>query len=421
MEWVNWSGSQHCVPARYVVPRTRKELAQAIVEGPAPVRVTGAGHSFSGGVPTEGTLISLDHLARVLDVDAATGRVRVEAGIRLHALSRELHTRGLAMPNLGDIDAQSLAGALSTGTHGTGTRFPNLAAQVESVELVLADGSERTIADGDLLRAARVSLGALGVIAAVTLRCVPAFRLRIVDRPEPLEDVLAALQERADQHDHFEFWSFPHSDVALVRTLDETEDAPKVPGRARTYASDVLMDNHAFRALSEAARRFPGQIPRLNRFMAAAASQRERVDWSYRIFASQRLVRFEEMEYALPRAHAVEAVRAAKAVLERHPVSFPIELRFSSGDDALLSPAHDRDSTFVAVHVFRSMAFEAAFRDVEAAMGAFGGRPHWGKRSFLSAAELAPRYPRWDQFQTFRRELDPAGRFTNAWLRNVLG
>ena len=421
MEWVNWSGSQRCAPARFVRPRTRAEVAEAIVAGPAPVRVTGAGHSFSGAVPTAGTLISLDHLARVLDADAAGGRVRVEAGIRLHALSRELHTRGLAMPNLGDIDAQSLAGALSTGTHGTGTRFPNLAAQVEAVELIGADGRERTIADGDALRAARVSLGALGVIVAVTLRCVPAFRLRIVDRPEPLADVLDTLQERADAHDHFEFWTFPHADVALVRTLDETDVPARGPGRARAYACDVLMDNHAFRALSELAKRAPGQIPRLNRFMSAVASRRERVDWSYRIFASQRLVRFEEMEYALPRERAVDAVRAARAVLERHPVSFPLEVRFSAADDALLSPAHGRESVFVAVHVFRSMPYEAAFREVEAALRALGGRPHWGKRSFLGAAELRPAYPRWDEFQAFRRVLDPDGRFANAWVRNVLG
>jgi L-gulonolactone oxidase len=206
MEWVNWSGSQRCTPARHAQPRTRGELVQAIADGIAPVRVAGAGHSFSAGALTEGTLISLDHLTRVLDADAATGLVRVEAGIRLHQLSRELHTRGLAMPNLGDIDAQSLAGALTTGTHGTGTRFPILAAQVESVELIAADGRELTLSGGDGLRAARVSLGALGVVAAVTIRCVPAFRLRIVDRPEPLEDVLDGLQERADAHNHFEFW-----------------------------------------------------------------------------------------------------------------------------------------------------------------------------------------------------------------------
>src|SRR3954468_7965590 len=421
MEWVNWSSSQRATPARFVMPRSRAELQRAIAEGPAPVRVAGAGHSFSGGVVTEGTLISLDHLHRVLDADAASGLVRVEGGIRLHALTRELHARGLAMPNLGDIDAQSLAGALATGTHGTGTRFPNLSGQVVSVELVLADGSERTLDGGDELRAARVSLGALGVIAAVTLRCVPAFRLRNTDHPEPLESVLESLQERADAHDHFEFWTFPHADVALTRTHDRTGDPPRRPGRVHAYTSDVLLDNHAFRAVNEVARRFPSTIPRLNRLASAVASQRERVDWSYGIFASQRLVRFEEMEYALPRERAVEAVQAARAALERHPVSFPIELRFSAPDDALLSPAHERASTFVAVHVFRSMAFEPAFREVEAAMSALGGRPHWGKRSFLGAAQLAPRYPRWDDFQTARAQLDPHGRFANAWVRDVLG
>jgi len=421
MEWVNWSGSQRCAPARRVTPNTRAELAQAIVDGPAPIRVTGAGHSFSAGAVTDGTLISLDHLARVLDADATTGLVRVEAGIRLKELSRELHARGLAMANLGDIDAQSLAGALATGTHGTGTRFPNLSGQVESIELILADGSERTIDGGDELLAARVSLGALGVIAAVTIRCVPAFRLRNVDRPEPLDAVLSDLQARADAHDHFEFWTFPHADVALTRMHERTEEPPNRPGRARAFTSDILLDNHAFRAINEVARRFPSAIPRLNRFASAVASSRERVDWSYAIFASERLVRFEEMEYALPREHAVEAVLAARAALERHPVSFPIELRFSAADDALLSPAHGRASAFVAVHVFRSMAYEPAFRDVEAALSALGGRPHWGKRSFLTAGELAPRYPRWDAFAALRQQFDPHGRFANAWVRDVLG
>jgi len=419
VEWVNWSGSQRATPAIFARPLTRAELAHAIVKGPHPVRVAGAGHSFSAGAVTAGTLLSLDGLNRVLDVDGTL--VRVEAGIRLRQLSRELHARGLAMANLGDIDEQSLAGALATGTHGTGTRLPNLSGQLAAVELVTADGRELTIDGGDELLAARVSLGALGVIAAVTLRCVPAFRLRHTDKPEPLEPVLEELQERADAHDHFEFWTFPHAQVALTRTLDRTDAPPKRPGRARAYASDVLLDNHAFRAVNELGRRFPRAIPGLNRFSSAVASQRERIDWSYRIFASKRLVRFEELEYSVPREHAVEAVRAARAVLERHPVSFPIELRFTAGDDALLSPAHGRDSAFVAVHVFRGMPYEQAFREVEAALSELGGRPHWGKRSYLGAAELAPRYPRWEDFQRVRAALDPHGRFANDWIREVLG
>ncbi len=421
MEWRNWSGSQRCVPARTLTPRTRAEIQRAVVE--APVRVAGAGHSFSGGVLTEGTLLRLDALDRVLAVDGE--RVRVEAGIRLHALSRELLARGLAMPNLGDIDVQSLAGALSTGTHGTGARLPILPAQVESVELVLADGSERVLDAGEELLAARVSLGALGVVVAVTLRCVPAFRLHGVDAPLPLDDVLATLQRRADEHDHFEFWTFPHSDIALTRTNDRTEEPPRGVGGVallRAYANDILLDNYALYAVSRAARAFPRAIPRLNRFASGAASSRERVDWSHAVFASPRLVRFEEMEYSVPRERAAEAVDAVKAILERHPVSFPIELRFVRGDDALLAPAHGRDSAYLAIHLFQGMEYEAPFREVEALLSAdFEGRPHWGKRSFLGAAELAPRYPGWDAFQRVRRELDPEGRFANAWIRDVLG
>jgi FAD-linked oxidoreductase len=420
-EWVNWSGSQRCRPAVIAHPRTRDEVAEAIAGGPGPVRVAGAGHSFSGGAATDGTLLSLDALARVLDADRASGLVRVEAGIRLHALSGELLARGLAMPNLGDIDVQSIAGALATGTHGTGARLPILSAQVAAVELVLADGSERTIDGGELLQAARVSLGALGVIVAVTLRCVPAFRLRGIDAPLPLDDVLAELDARVAAHDHFEFWTFPHSPLALTRTNDQTGEEPERPSRARAYANDILIDNHALLAVSLAARRFPRAIPRLNRLASAAASRRERVDWSHAVFASPRLVRFEEMEYAIPRERAAEAVRAVKAILERHPVSFPIELRFVQGDDALLSPAHGRDSAYLAVHLFEGMAYEPAFREVEALLSPLGGRPHWGKRSFLGAAELAPRYPRWDAFQAARAELDPDGRFANAWVRRVLG
>jgi L-gulono-1,4-lactone dehydrogenase len=419
--WVNWARTQQCEPAVFERPASRAELKAVLERAPGPVRVAGAGHSFTGGVLTSGTLLSLERMDRVLDADQASGLVRVEAGISLHRLSRELHVRGLALPNLGDIDAQSLAGALATGTHGTGARMPNLSAQVERVELLLGDGSEREPADGDLLRAARVGLGALGVVVAVTLRCVPAFRLRGVDAPEPLEDVLASLDERAAAADHFEFWTFPHSPLALTRTNTRTDAPRQAPGRAREWLEDVLVDNHVFGLLNRAGRRWPRAIPALNRTAARAASQRERVDWSYRIFASPRLVRFTEMEYAIPRSNAVEAVRGAREILERYPVSFPIELRFVAADDALLSPAYGRDSAYVAVHLFEGLPWEAPFREVEALMSSYGGRPHWGKWSFLGASELAPRYPEWEAFQTARSELDPDRRFVNEWVRRVLG
>jgi L-gulonolactone oxidase len=417
--WVNWSRTQRCEPAAFERPGSRAELSALLARAAGPVRVAGAGHSFTPAVLTDGTLVSLERMGRVVDADGEL--VTVEGGMSLHRLSRELHLRGLALPNLGDIDAQSVAGALATGTHGTGARLPNLSAQVERMELVLGDGTERVLTGGDLLRAARIGLGALGVVAAVTLRCAPAFRLRGVDQPEPLEDVLASLDERADAHDHFEFWTFPHSPLALTRTNTRTEAPRHAPGRSREWLEDVLMDNHVFGALNRVARRFPRAIPQLNRTMARAASRRERVDWSFRIFASPRLVRFFEMEYAVPRSHAADAVRGAREILERYPVSFPIELRFVAGDDALLSPAYGRDSAFVAVHLFDRMPWEAPFREVEALMSGFGGRPHWGKWSFLGAEDLAPRYPGWQSFLAARDELDPGRRFSNDWLRHVLG
>jgi FAD-linked oxidoreductase len=418
--WSNWSRGQTCAPAEHVRPGSRAELAEAVARGRA-VRVAGAGHSFSGGVATAGTLLSLERLDRVLDVDRAGGLVRAEAGISLRRLVRELHGHGLALPNLGDIDAQSLAGALATGTHGTGVRLGNLSTAVTGMELVLADGSERTVEGGDELLAARVGLGALGVVAAVTLRCVPAFRLHAVDQPRPLEEVLSGLDAHVDSNDHFELFTFPHSPLALTRTNNRS-DAPATARRPRLeWLQDVALDNHAFGLVNRVARRVPRAIPALNRFAGRSASRRERVAESFDVFASPRLVRFEEMEYALPRSRAADAVRACREILARHPVSFPIELRFSAGDSALLSPAHGRETAYVAVHVFEGMAFEAPFREVEAQLRGWDGRPHWGKRSFLGAEELAPRYPRWRDFAVLRERLDPEGRFVNPWIARTLG
>jgi L-gulono-1,4-lactone dehydrogenase len=424
--WTNWARTQSCVPVAIERPKSRREVAAAVGRAAGAgrtVRVAGAGHSFTPCVATEGTLLDLGRLDRILDADPASGLVRAEAGITLAELNRGLHERGLALPNLGDIDAQTLAGALATATHGTGARLPNLSAQVEALDLVLGDGTQRTLTvdDGDLLRAARVGLGSLGAVTGVTLRCTAAFRLRGVDETLPLEEVLASLDERVDGHDHFEFWTFPHSPLALTRTNDRTEAPVRTPGAASAWVHDIALDNYALLGLMRTARRFPRAIPRINRLAARAASGRERVDWSHRIFASPRLVRFDEMEYAIPREHAADAVRGCREILERHPVSFPVELRFVAADDALLSPAHGRATAYVAVHVFEGMDGEAPFREVEKLLTGWGGRPHWGKHSYLSARELAPRYPAWDAFAAARAELDPDGRFENAWARRVLG
>jgi FAD-linked oxidoreductase len=365
--------------------------------------------------------VLLDRLHRVLDVDPASGLVRVEAGITLHVLRERLAALGLALENLGDVDAQTLAGALATGTHGTGARLRNLGAAVVGMQVVSAAGEVLELDGGDLLRAARVSVGALGVVTEVTLRCVPAFTLRGVDAPAPLDEVLATVDERAAAHRHFELYVFPHARTALTRTNDVVDEPPQPRGRGRAYAEDVLLTNHVLHAVCLAGRAVPRAIPALNRFAARAAGSRVRVDRSDRVFASPRLVRFTEMEYALPRAALADALPVIKATAERHPVNFPIEVRFVAGDDALLSPAFGRDTAYVAVHAFRGMPWGPYFRAVEEIAEALGGRPHWGKRHFQTAATLAPRYPGWERFGAVRAELDPAGLFANAYTDRVLG
>jgi L-gulono-1,4-lactone dehydrogenase len=426
--WRNWAGDQHCVPAEQVHPADRDELAAALVsaaEADRRVSVTGSGHSFTEAAMTDGTMIDLGALRRVIDADRASGLVRVGAGTVLAELNEELHRLGLAMENLGDIDRQTVAGAISTGTHGTGARLCNISAQVEAVEVVTAAGEVREL-DGsqpDLLRAARVGIGALGAISAVTLRCVPAFVLERIDSPQPREEVLDSFDERAAANDHFELFTFPYADSALVLERNRVEGPPRPRGRVGAYLNDTVLENWALEALSATGRLVPRAIPRLARLAATLASGGKTVDRSDRVFASERRVRFTEMEYGVPREHGPGA---ARRVIEwvranRYPVFFPIEMRVAAGDDALLSPSHERDTTYIAVHQYRGMEWRRYFEAVEAIMREYGGRPHWGKRHFQTAETLAPLYPRWDAFRAARDELDPGRVFTNEYASRVLG
>ncbi len=427
--WRNWAGDQRCTPAAVQRPASVDELSGAIERAARRgwrVRVVGAGHSFSDIACTDGLMLTLERLASILDVDRSSGLVRVQAGITIRELNRQLAANGLALENLGDIDVQTIAGAISTATHGTGATLRNISSQVSELTLVLADGSTLVCSperDPDVFRAACVGLGALGVIADVTLRCVPAFTLHGVDAPAPLHDVLERFDELASGNDHFEFFVFPHADTALTRTNNRTDEAPRPRGRSSAYANDVLLTNHAFELFCRIGRRLPGRIPELNRLATRLAGHSERVDRSAEIFVSPRLVRFTEMEYALPRERTPTAVRRVMELVERSgfAVPFPIEARTVASDDAFLSTATGRDSGFVAVHMYRGMAWEPYFRAVAAIMDELDGRPHWGKRHFHTAATLRPRYPDWDRFQAVRARLDPDGRFANGWTDRVLG
>jgi FAD-linked oxidoreductase len=383
------------------------------------VRVAGSGHSFTDIALTDALQVSLRRMNRVLDADGPL--VRVQGGIRLRELGEELARRGLAMENLGDVDAQTLAGALATGTHGTGVGLRNLSSQVAGMRLVTAGGAIDV--DGDDLRAARVGLGALGVVTEVTLRCVPLYTLRRVDERRPLGETLDRLDELAASRERFELFSFPYSRWALWRTTERTSHAPVPPSRVERFVQDVMFENGAFGAFCRLGRAAPRLVPAIDRLMGRLASGGERVDRSHRIYANPRLVHFTEMEYAIPREAGAEAVRRVFDLVERRrlPVLFPLEVRFGAPDDAFLSAATGRDTCYVAVHVYSGMEFENYFRAVEAIMAGYGGRPHWGKRHYRSAADLAPLYPDWDRFAAVRDRLDPGRLFANDHTDRVLG
>jgi L-gulono-1,4-lactone dehydrogenase len=427
--WKNWAGDQVCSPASRVRPRDRDELAAVVVDAAAAgrkVSVAGSGHSFTDTAMTGDTMIDAGELSGVIDADASSGLVKVGAGSVLAELNEELHRLGLAMENLGDIDRQTIAGATATGTHGTGAKLRNISSQVVGMELVLGDGSLRELGedgDPDLLRAARVGIGALGAVSAMTLRCVPAFTLDRVDTPHPREEILDTFQERADAHDHFELFTFPYADSALVLERNRTDSSPRPRGRTAAFLNDVVLENWALEAISAAGKLFPRSIPSLSRLAAWLASGSRSIDRSDQIFANERRVRFTEMEYGVPREQGPEAVRRVIEWVRsnRYPVFFPIEVRVTAADDALLSPSHERDTVYIAVHQYRGMEWRPYFEAVEEIMGDYAGRPHWGKRHFLTAATLAERYPRWSDFQAARDELDPSRVFTNEYAARVLG
>jgi FAD-linked oxidoreductase len=424
--WANWAGDQRCSPAAIEAPRTDDEVA-AIVrrarDAGQTVRVAGAGHSFSDLVPTDGVLVRMDAFDRLHEVDRETGLVRVGAGITLHALGPKLAEHGLGLENQGDIDAQSVAGALSTATHGTGARFANLSANVVGMRLVDGRGDVVELTDPEDLRAARVSLGALGAILDVTVRCVPLYGLDRVDEPQPIPEVLGRLDELVDAHDHFELFAFPHTRTTMVRRTQRVGAGITPTPAWRAAFQEEILENAILGTFSRVGRRAPRAVPSLNRLLMRLASRTERRDLAYRVYASHRGVHFTEMEYALPREVGREAMERVLAVVAERRIAtgFPFEMRFVAPDDALLSPAHARPTCYIAVHQYRGMPYEELFAAAEEIFAGYGGRPHWGKRHTQTAETLAPRYPEWAAFARARDRLDPDRVFTNDGVRRVLG
>ncbi len=425
--WRNWAGNQHMTPQTVAEPAGTEEICaqvRAAVGQGQRVKAIGSGHSFTGIGLTDGRLLTLGRHDRLLQVDGH--RVTVQSGLTLRRFNALLAEHGLGLTNMGDIDVQTVAGAISTGTHGTGRASGSLAAQVVGLELVLADGRVVSCSpdvEPALFAMARLGLGALGIVSAVTFAAEPAFLLTADERPLPLDDVLTGFEDLVATNEHFEFYWFPHTDVALTKRNNRS-DGPAAPlSRLRAWWDDEFLSNSVFEATCRLGRLVPSAIPVVNRVAARALSARTYTDAAPRVFTSPRSVRFCEMEYAIPRAALPDVLRELHTLPARHDlrVSFPVEVRVAPADDIPLSTASGRDSAYLAVHLFRGTELRPYFDAVEALLTAAEGRPHWGKLHQQDADYLRARYPRFDDFVATRDRLDPGGVFSNDYLDRVLG
>ncbi|MFT4156449.1 MAG: D-arabinono-1,4-lactone oxidase [Microbacterium sp.] len=429
--WENWGRSASVKPLRVERPRTPEGVqraVQAAVSQGLTIKAVGAGHSFTGIAVAPGVLLELDDLQGLVSADAATGRVTLLAGTRLYRIPALLAPYGLAMENLGDIDRQSISGAISTGTHGTGATFGGLATQVVGLTLITAAGEFLRIDDEhntEFLPAAALGLGALGIIVEVTLQCVPAFVMQAIDEPVPLANVLDTLDTCVAASDHFEFYWFPHTDVALTKRqtrLPESAKREPLPIVGK-WIDETLLSNGVYRVVCAAGQAAPAITPPFSRLAVKLTGDRRYTDLSHRVLTQSRTVRFREMEYAVPADNVVPAFRAVQALIAERGwrIEFPIEVRFADEDSLWLSTAHGRATGYIAVHRYWRADPTEYFEAVEQIMLEHGGRPHWGKLHTLASEQLRERYPRFDDFIAVRDRLDPDRRFANRYLGRVLG
>ena len=427
--WTNWAGTVRATPRTEVMVRDLQhvqELCRMTATSEGALKVVGSGHSFTAIAQATDVLVRVDRLTGLQSVDRGSGRVWVGAGTPLHVLGPLLARAGLALTNMGDIDRQTIAGAVSTGTHGTGSTYTGLAGQLTGVELVTADGAVRRYGRDDReWGGVALSLGALGIVTAVQIQCVPSFLLCAHEQPDRLDSVLASLDETVDAADHFEFYWFPHTDRVQTKTNTRLpHDAARDPLPAwRARLDDDLLSNTVFDGVNRLLTRAPRLTPAANQVAARALSARTYTDTSYDVFATRRTVRFRESEYSLPRAAVPDLLRTLRMWCDRYDarIPFPVEVRFAAADDLWLSTAYGRESGYVAVHQYHRRDHRRYFEAFWAMLRDHDARPHWGKMHDLEADELRSRYPRFDDFLALRDDLDPGRVFSNPYLDHVLG
>ena len=426
--WKNWAGNQQSKPVRIERPASESDVVEIIrqaVLNKQRVKVVGSGHSFTGIAVPDEVMIDLTRLNQVRSVDHSGGLITVQAGIVLSDLNAQLELHQLSMPNLGDVTYQTLAGALSTSTHGTGLQRTGLAAQIRAFKMVSAAGEVLVcspLENAEIFHCGRVSLGALGVITEVTLNVVPAFNLRAVEQPMRISDVLDNYSQLIEENDFFEFYWVPHTKWALTKANNVSSDDIDSPGRFATWYNKMFLENYAFGVLCRIGRLFPTLIPKLATILPSSGRV-EYVNVSHRIFSSKRLVKFYEMEYSISLDSLVPALREVMSMVDERGfrISFPVEVRCTGSDDIPFSTSTGRRSAYIAVHMFKGSEYGEYFSAVEAILRKYEGRPHWGKIHNLNANDISSLYPEYQRFIEVRNQLDPEGVFTNDYLRRVLG
>ncbi|MFI1562305.1 D-arabinono-1,4-lactone oxidase [Streptomyces sp. NPDC020490] len=427
--WRNWGGNVAARPAREVTPASVEELAAAVreaAEDGLTVKAVGTGHSFTSIAATDGVLIRPQLLTGIRRIDRDAMTVTVEAGTPLKRLNMALAREGLSLTNMGDIMEQTVSGATSTGTHGTGRESASIAAQIKGLELVTADGSVLTCSEKenpDVFAAARIGLGALGVVTTITFAVEPLFLLTAREEPMPLDRVLAEFDQHWAENEHFEFYWFPHTGNTNTKRNNRSPGPERPVGRFAGWLEDEFLSNGVFQVAQLVGRAAPATVPAIARISSRALSARTYTDIPYKVYTSPRRVRFVEMEYAVPREAVTEVLRELRSMVDRSGfrISFPVEVRTAPADDITLSTAAGRDSAYVAVHMFRGTPYQAYFTAAERIFTAHEGRPHWGKLHTRDTEYLAGVYPRFGEFTALRDRLDPDRRFQNAYLRRVLG
>ncbi|MQW76325.1 FAD-binding protein [Nocardioides sp. dk4132] len=431
-EWTNWSGLETARPQRVVELADTAAIVAEVERARAErttLKMVGTGHSFTAISAPEHTMLTPSARRGIVAVDREAMTVTAHAGTPLSVLNAELERLGLSLHNMGDIDQQTLAGATSTGTHGSGGYAAGLAAQLAGLELVTGTGEVLHASaeeNADVFAVARVGLGALGILTTLTFRVEPLFVLEAHEQPMSWDAALDGFDQMCDASHHVDMYWFPHTDRVLLKRNDRLDvdlgEAEPLP-RWRVALDDDLLSNRLFGALCAVGNAVPAAVPLINRVSSRALGARTYSDVPHRVFTTERRVVFREMEYAVPRAAGLAALREARAVLDasRLRVGFPVEVRTAPADDIALSTASGRDSLYLAFHVHRDAEHREYFALMEQVMRAHDGRPHWGKVHTRTAADLAPAYPRFAEFLAMRDRLDPDRVFANPYLRRVLG